>query len=272
MTVSTLETLAIPLAEFTETVRLLPSIDLDTLNLEAAMMTRVDRKYVVSVADLGAIVAGCADTLRRQGEELEVLEIAGVRGGRYGSTYFDTPEATSFLAAARPRRHRMKIRTRSYLDSDLHFLEVKGRGARGVTIKQRVELPADAARSLDLAPAAEFLDPLLEQAGGEWAGAALAPVISGSYTRTTFKAGVVGRMTVDTHAKWWHPEDPGHQAELTGAVVETKSGSTPSAVDRTLWRLGYRPQKISKFGTGMAALNRDLPANRWHRILTTWVA
>ena len=51
------------------------------------------------------------------------------------------------------------------------------------------------------------------------------------------------------------------------AVVETKAGATPSAVDRLLWAAGHRPVRLSKFATGLALLHPDLPANRWHRTL-----
>ena len=50
-------------------------------------------------------------------------------------------------------------------------------------------------------------------------------------------------------------------------IAETKSGSHPSAVDRLLWRSGHRPISISKYGTGLAALHRELPANKWARVL-----
>ncbi|OUE09106.1 hypothetical protein CMsap09_09190 [Clavibacter michiganensis] len=51
------------------------------------------------------------------------------------------------------------------------------------------------------------------------------------------------------------------------AIVETKSGSRPSAVDRLLWSHGHRPSTISKYGTGLAALRDDLPSNKWNRVL-----
>jgi len=37
--------------------------------------------------------------------------------------------------------------------------------------------------------------------------------------------------------------------------------------DRRLWQLGHRPSPISKYGTGLATLHRELPSNRWHRTL-----
>ncbi|MFV0316059.1 MAG: molecular chaperone, partial [Microthrixaceae bacterium] len=38
-------------------------------------------------------------------------------------------------------------------------------------------------------------------------------------------------------------------------------------LDRALWRRGYRPTSLSKYATGLAALDPDLPRNRWARIL-----
>lgn len=52
-------------------------------------------------------------------------------------------------------------------------------------------------------------------------------------------------------------------------IVETKSGARPSDADRLLWAEGHRPQTISKYATGLAALRSHLPRNRWHRLLTT---
>ncbi len=51
-------------------------------------------------------------------------------------------------------------------------------------------------------------------------------------------------------------------------IVETKGGSSPSALDRALWRTGTRPSRVSKYGAGLAALDDDLPDLKWHRVLT----
>jgi len=61
-----------------------------------------------------------------------------------------------------------------------------------------------------------------------------------------------------------------HRGEATfGAiVVETKSARAPNAADQWLWQRHIRPTKISKFGTGLAAIHRGLPANKWHRVIS----
>ena len=49
-------------------------------------------------------------------------------------------------------------------------------------------------------------------------------------------------------------------------VVETKSAAA-SPMDRLLWSRGVRPTRISKYATGLAALDPALPHNRWSRTL-----
>lgn len=52
-------------------------------------------------------------------------------------------------------------------------------------------------------------------------------------------------------------------------VVETKTadGSGPSSVDRLLWRAGHRPDRISKYATGLAVLLPELPDAPWRRLV-----
>ena len=60
----------------------LPTVGLDELNAQAALLTRVDRKYVVPAADLDLLLTGIPG--------LRVLEVGGKRESRYESTYLDT--------------------------------------------------------------------------------------------------------------------------------------------------------------------------------------
>ena len=110
------------------------------LNSAAGLLTRVDRKYLVPLERAQELVGGLTS-------EARVLDIDGRRRFSYASTYFDTPGLEAFMLTARKRRRRFKVRTRTYLDTGLCFLEVKTRGARGTTVKRRMgyhpELPAN---------------------------------------------------------------------------------------------------------------------------------
>src|SRR5688500_15968124 len=108
----------------------LPGIGLAELIDRAALLTRVDRKYVLPQHDAWALVGQLGPLAR-------VLDIGGLRQFRYTSVYFDTADLTSFRSAAHRRRCRFKIRTRTYLDSGECWLEVKTRGTRAGTVKTR---------------------------------------------------------------------------------------------------------------------------------------
>jgi VTC domain len=237
----------------------LPTIGLEELNVAAALQTRVDRKYVLPLDMLGEIVDGCP-------EELHILESDGLRRFDYDSVYFDTPALDSYFLAAHGRRRRFKIRTRSYLDSGSCFLEVKTEGARSATVKERI--PYDTAdRSTITAEGNAYIAQTLRATGLHKPTGPLAPVLETRYGRTTlYLPGSNARATIDFNVTW---STPGGEELVLGesVVLETKSGSTASRLDKHLWRHGVRPCRISKFATGMAALTPHLPANRWHQTL-----
>ena len=271
----------------------LASTSLAELNGAAGLLTRVDRKYLVPLERAQNLVDGLTSDAR-------VLDIDGRRRFSYASTYFDTPGLEAFMLAARKRRRRFKVRTRTYLDSGLCFLEVKTRGARGTTVKRRMGYhPNDASRLTG--PGRAFVAACLASTGvtGPAAAqqvAALRPVLATTYERTTLHLPrAEARATIDTALTWRRltpvarertavgagaPQalrpahltaaiDDGEPVAVAGvAVVETKNPATPSPADRALWDAGHRPTRISKYATGMALLHPELPANRWYRTLT----
>lgn len=236
------------------------AIGLDDLVAEASLMTRVDRKYVVPRAELPAV-------LGHLNEQTRVLEIDGERRFGYHSVYFDTPDLLSFRMAAHPRRRRFKVRTRRYTDVGTAFLEIKTRGARGATVKERTEYPSSAADLLTRGARTDVASALAAVGVEPGRVTELGPILATRYRRATLLAAdAVARATVDTDLEWI--EADGRALRLPHlAIVETKSGSAASDVDRLLWRLGHRPTSVSKYATGLAALRPELPRNRWARLL-----
>lgn len=247
-----------------DSLRLLPSVGLDELNAEAALQTRVDRKYVVPESQAQELLATFDADVR-------VLEMDGCRSFAYDSVYFDSAGLDSYLGAAHGRRRRYKVRTRTYVDSAVSFLEVKTEGAREATVKERIPYePTDRARLTE--EGLDYVRETLAAAVGCVPDSSLGPVLETRYHRITLYLPESGsRATIDTDVTW---QRPGGQAwVLDGAVIlETKSGSTAGPLDRHLWAQGIRPSRISKFATGMAALCPELPANRWNRTLRRTLA
>lgn len=230
-------------------------LSLAELEADAGLLTRVDRKYLLPATELAAMIGGAA-------ADWEALEIDGRRGFRYESCYFDTADLDAFLGAAFKRRHRFKVRTRTYVESGACVLEVKTKGRRGETVKVRQShgsrpdrLTGDDAAFVDAAT------------GLEGIGARLRPVLATNYLRSTIVDRRRGaRVTIDQELATGRPAGPlARFDELL--IVETKTAGSPTEVDRWLWRHGHRPQSISKFCVGMALLDPALPANRWHRVI-----
>ena len=251
----------------------LPGIGLDELNASAALLTRVDRKYL--------LVPGRHDGLLD--ELVEVVLVPG--GGRvltiderrtfgYRSDYLDTPDDASHRGAAHRRRRRFKVRLRTYTDTGEVQLEVKTRGGRGTTVKERAPFTAEAlvgsGSAARLSPeAVAYVDERLADAGVRGVAAAdLRPSLTTTYRRTTvLLPGSGARLTLDSDLEFSAPS--GVVRDTPGLlVVETK---TPTGVraeaDRSLWARGVRPVRFSKYGTGRALLDPAVPANRWHRVI-----
>lgn len=264
-TIEPLATLGDPLARIDQ----LAATSLEELAQDAALMTRTDRKYVVPAASLPDLLVA----LEALDPGLRVLEIGGRRRHRYDSTYLDTPGLEAYWRAARGRRHRFKIRARHYLDTGVAFTEVKTRGARGATVKARV--PRDVGPVAGTHPALSrhdgaFVGAELDGAGLEHVDVAtLRPTLRTTYVRTTlWLPGSGSRVTIDVDLAWSLPEGAGTARVAGLAVVETKSPGARSGVDRTLWTQGHRPERISKYATGLALMHPGLPAHRWHRVST----
>lgn len=249
-------TVATTLAPFHTQIDQLEPIALDALQAYADLQTRVDRKYIVS-PDVAA------DLLAAGGSRLQVLEIRSRRAFEYESVYFDTPALASYYGAAYSRRRRFKVRTRTYLDSDLCALEVKKTGGRGETIKVRQDHAIAERAALDRG-ARDFVSQHLQDLDPR----DLAASLTTHYSRSTLLGASGARMTFDTGLFFSRPGGGRTQAH-PDVLIETKSPASATPADRWLWRQGFRPIRVSKYATGLALLTPGLRANKWARTLRT---
>ena len=107
------------------------SISLEDLNETAAMLSRIDNKYVVPREALIDLVPALA-------EQFSILDIEDRRAFTYDTRYFDDVERSAYFEHHQGRRKGFKVRVRRYTDADLCFLEVKVKGKRGMTEKFRL--------------------------------------------------------------------------------------------------------------------------------------
>lgn len=245
-------------------------ISLDQLNAKAEMMARIDNKYIVPRDTLLGLVRTLSDTF-------DILEIKGQRAFSYDTRYFDDPEFSAYFEHHQGRRKGFKVRARRYVDAGLCFLEVKVKGARGMTEKYRMAYDADDLGGLT-PEAAQFARETYSRQYGKDFGYYLRPSLDISYKRVTLVSRNGGeRMTIDTDLRI----GTGTQAVETGTdrfIIETKSANGRGLADKLLRASGERPtRRCSKYCIGMVATgqvsryNRFLPALRKLGLLPTGV-
>jgi len=255
-------------------------ISLKALNAKAAMLERLDNKYVVRTPALAGAVVDLAS-------RFDVLEIDGQRSFTYETCYFDDPERRSFHDHRQGRRQRMKVRVRRYVDAALCFVEVKLKDKRGITVKKR--MPYDPARYGVLDDAAlRHVREAYEALYGCPFDRPLEPVLHMRYRRITLVAREGGeRMTIDTGIHFYGRElgrevddavRDGVGAAVAGAmsrrtadevfIVETKSAHGHGIADAVLRQHHQHPtNSCSKYCVGMSVLGEVSRFNRFRPAL-----
>lgn len=235
-------------------------IDLASVVEAAGLLTRVDSKYLLTPAAYR----------RFRGRLLEdgdwsCLEIGGRRRFAYESVYFDTPDLLTYRQHRQGRRRRFKVRARTYADSGECAFEIKLKGSRQDTVKERLPYRAADAERLT-AEAGAFLDRTLRAAYGM-----AAPVGMDSRLRTDYRRHTLvslreaTRVTVDEDLTC--TAATGTAAARRLCLVEVKAARAGGRADRLLWELGARPVSVSKYCVAAAVLFPWLRANPWARAL-----
>jgi hypothetical protein len=236
-------------------------LGLDALNAKAAMLERLDNKYVVRAP----VLAAAADAFAAH---FDVLEIDGRRAFTYETCYFDDPERRSYFDHHQGRRQRIKVRVRRYVEAGLCFLEVKLKDKRGSTVKKRMPYDPAKADLLD-EEAMAHVRRCHESLYGRPFERELEPVLRMRYRRTTLVAREGGeRMTVDSDIRFLAgPDAFGPPPGVF--IVETKSAHGHGLADAILRRHHQHPTDgCSKYCVGMGAtgavqkINRFRPAMR----------
>ncbi len=99
------------------------------------LMNRLDTKYVASKKQLVQLLGLVQD-------KYYVQETLQNRIIPYCTTYFDTKDHKMYMMHHNKRAGRCKVRVRTYVASDLTFLEVKNKNNHGRTKKKRIEVPS----------------------------------------------------------------------------------------------------------------------------------
>jgi hypothetical protein len=98
------------------------------------LMNRTDTKFVFTLNSFEKALSEIVNHYR-------VLEVNGKRLSKYKTLYYDTAGLNLYGAHHNGKLNRYKVRHRTYVESDLGFLEVKFKNNKGRTLKKRVNAP-----------------------------------------------------------------------------------------------------------------------------------
>jgi hypothetical protein len=237
------------------------------LNARAPLLDRLENKYVVSAAAFG-------DAMTVLGQDFDVLAIDGETTFTYETVYYDTETLLAYRQHAQGRRRRFKIRCRRYVESDLYFFEVKLKGSRGRTIKQRMVY--DGTRhgqdTLD-DPTAAFVRRCVDDTYGQAFAERLSAQLTMRYRRLTLVArDRPERLTADFALEFVGAGGARACAPPDTLIIEVKSQDGRGVGDRVLRSTGARGGTCSKYCVGLNLIRPDMQYNAFKRLLETHFA
>lgn len=219
------------------------------------LMNRTDTKFVTTMPMLLQLLnmARC---------DYYAQEIDGERNMLYDTTYFDTTDFGMYMEHQHKHVNRQKLRFRTYVSSNLQFMEIKTKNNHGRTKKKRIEVG-----DMDLSDSEkrEFIARHLH-----FDVDTLIPHMHNHFRRITLVNNAkTERLTIDT-ALHFHNVQTGQDRDMGELViVELKrDGLVYSPVLEMLRQLRIHPHGFSKYCMGAAMTNEGLPVNNFKPKLT----
>ena len=237
--------------EISELLFSMKQITLDEMS-GIRLMNRLDTKYVASKKQL-------IELLRLVQDKYYVQETLGNRIIPYCTTYFDTAGHEMYLMHHNKRARRMKVRVRTYVASELTFLEVKNKNNHARTKKKRIEVPGQ-----DNFRGTEGAHELVQRKTGLNLDK-LNAVVRNQFDRVTLvNKGKTERLTIDFNIGFHNFETNHDHGTDQLVIIELKrDGNVYSPVCNLLRDIHVHPTGFSKCCIGMALTDPGLKQNNF---------
>ena len=221
---------------------------------DVRLMNRIDTKFVTTQSVLYRLLSMAHD-------DYLVQEIGGERNMRYLTTYFDTEDFDMFYVHQSGHTNRQKLRFRTYVSSNLQFMEVKTKNNHGRTRKRRMQV--DGMDIMETGKRTFICEHL------RYRPERLHRVLDNDFHRVTLvNRALTERLTIDTGLTFHNPLTDVSVDMAPLVIVELKrDGRMPSPVLDMLRQLHIHPHGFSKYCMGSALTNPQLPCNRFKRKL-----
>jgi hypothetical protein len=211
------------------------------------LMDRMDSKYMFNILHLPKLLLDCK-------AHYFVVNINGKRSSGYDTQYYDTEDYRLYNHHHSGKLNRYKIRQRTYIESDLSFLEVKFKDNKGRTTKDRVKLKAG---SIDQR-AKDFLEKETPLKLDE-----LQPSVKIFYNRITLvHKDLTERITIDVNLT---VSKDGSSREFNNLVIAEVKQNKASASEFTklMRELRVKQGGMSKYCIGVSNLVNAVKKNNF---------
>lgn len=216
---------------------------------DVSLLKRVDTKFLLQPAQVAVVLANVVD-------DYHVLDIEQRRLNRYQTLYFDTPNFDLYRLHHAGARHRYKVRSRQYIDSQLAFFEVKHKSQEARTEKER--LPTTQFITRCNAETNRFIANHMPFA------MSLEPTVSNWFSRMTLvsKHGCE-RVTLDVCLRFGAHGRGLSCPNIVIAEVKQEQLDHRSYFMQQMRALSIRPASFSKYCIGVALLYPHIKHNRF---------
>lgn len=214
------------------------------------LMNRMDTKFVTTRHKL-------IQLLEQARQDYRIQDIGGERNMLYHTTYFDTSDYDMYYDHQYGRSNRQKIRFRTYVSSNLQFLEVKTKNNHGRTKKKRIEVS-------DMNLADQFKRDFLAE-HLHYDTDLLVPALGNHFHRITLvNNDKTERLTIDSDLCFSNLVTGQHRQMGNLVIIELKrDGLCYSPILEMLLNLHIHPHGFSKYCMGSALTNNALKINRF---------
>tara|TARA_Y100000385_G_scaffold291028_1_gene366788 strand:+ start:10001 stop:10753 length:753 start_codon:yes stop_codon:yes gene_type:complete len=222
-------------------------IDLAQMN-RVKLLRRSDTKYLISKTEL-------LDFLVDLATDYFVLEIKGKRIASYHTKYLDTHIKSFYHEHHQGKLKRHKVRFRTYLDSELSFLEVKLKYKAKTNKKRMITEPSD---SLD-EDQKKFLRRWIPQNPMD-----LFTSLENSFQRITLVHKTVEeRVTIDLNLLFVSGEKKVKFKDQVIIEIKQSHVNRDTLMSRLLRSQGTRKLRVSKYCIGCILVDPSLKYNRF---------
>ena len=219
------------------------------------LMDRMDTKFTFSFDNLALI-------LQKVKPFYKVLNINETLISRYQTLYYDNADLYLYNRHHAGQLNRYKVRHRTYVESNLGFLEVKFKNNKGRTLKQRIN-KMEAQNTWD-GDSEEFL-----KLKTPFDPKTLVPILWINYNRLTLVNKInAERLTIDLNLEF--KKDGKDQVFHNLVIAEVKQeGKYPSPFLQIMKEMHIREGSISKYCMGVALSIPNVKFNNFKSTLLT---